>query len=448
MSQAMNLADLRRPSPRNPNTLQSTAPAEYRPQQPIQQPIQQPQQAESSDLVKLSFETAKGFDMLQRLGSMFADSSLIPDTYRGKPANCIIACELAFRLGTNPLTLMQHMYLVHNKPALSSVFLIATFNKCGRYSSIKYEFAGQPHTDQWGCRAICRELATNEIITGPWVTIDMAKRDGWYGKAGSKWQTMPELMLRYRAAAFLIRTTAPEISLGLQTTEEVHDVYDAVQPRRTTAYVEKEDLPSASDQANVEQDEAADSEIQSTSPQEPKKRHRRTKAEMEAARAAQKMAENAEISQEDPFSKATPTVVSEAQSSTESGVSVSPSALSDEVMSPDADTPPWEQNTRPTPVTNIPLTAQVDEICEEHGLNRHMFDYVADAYAKSTGKPIEDGQRYFLEHPEQVQPRYQQLKAQGNVETPQEMADRIRRNQADIRYRAEIDAARADEPEN
>ena len=35
---------------------------------------------------------------------------------------------------------------------------------------------------------------------------------------------MPDQMLRYRAAAWLIRTTAPEISMGLPTADESIDV--------------------------------------------------------------------------------------------------------------------------------------------------------------------------------------------------------------------------------
>ena len=37
---------------------------------------------------------------------------------------------------------------------------------------------------------------------------------------------MPEQMLRYRAAAWFIRTTAPELSMGLQTVDEVKDTID------------------------------------------------------------------------------------------------------------------------------------------------------------------------------------------------------------------------------
>ena len=57
----------------------------------------------------------------------------------------------------------------------------------------------------------------------------MAKSEGWYNKTGSKWKTMPELMMRYRAATFLIRSVAPEIALGFQTTEEAIDITDKAQ---------------------------------------------------------------------------------------------------------------------------------------------------------------------------------------------------------------------------
>ena len=91
---------------------------------------------------------------------------------------------------------------------------------------------GERNTDSWGCKAYTTEKATGELIEGVAVTIGMAKAEGWWskkdknGRETSKWQTMPELMLHYRAAAFLIRLVAPEIALGFQSTEEVRDVID------------------------------------------------------------------------------------------------------------------------------------------------------------------------------------------------------------------------------
>jgi hypothetical protein len=56
--------------------------------------------------------------------------------------------------------------------------------------------------------------------------MEMAVNEGWYGKNGSKWVTMPDLMLRYRSAAFFGRIYAPELLMGLPSAEETHDIID------------------------------------------------------------------------------------------------------------------------------------------------------------------------------------------------------------------------------
>lgn len=120
----------------------------------------------------------------------------------------------------DPLTVMQNLYIIQGKPSFSAQFLIASWNACGRFSPIRYQWTEKRD----GCRATSRDLQTGEDLVGTLVTIAMAKAEGWYGKPGSKWQTMPELMLQYRAAAFLVRTYGAEIALGMSTTEEAEDV--------------------------------------------------------------------------------------------------------------------------------------------------------------------------------------------------------------------------------
>ena len=56
------------------------------------------------------------------------------------------------------------------------------------------------------------------------MTMEMARNEGWVTKSGSKWQTMPELMLAYRAAAFFARVHCPSALMGFQTAEEVRDL--------------------------------------------------------------------------------------------------------------------------------------------------------------------------------------------------------------------------------
>ena len=176
--------------------------------------------------VTAGFQSADGFALLQRMANMFAMSSLVPQQFQGKEnlGNCVIALNMAQRLGADPLMVMQNLYVVYGTPSWSSKFMIAMFNQCGRYESIHYKETGKKGTDTQGIIAWAKEKSTGEIIEGPEITIKIAKDEGWYAKNGSKWKTMPDQMLRYRAAAWFIRTTAPELSMGLSTSEEIIDV--------------------------------------------------------------------------------------------------------------------------------------------------------------------------------------------------------------------------------
>lgn len=185
--------------------------------------------------VRAGFFDLEGFELLQRVAKAFSSSSLVPQQYQNNVANCMIALNLASRLKADELMVMQNLYVVHGRPGWSAKFLIATFNHCGRFTAVKYEFFGTPNTDDWGCRASSTELASGEKIVGPDVTIKMAKDEGWYGKNGSKWKTIPQLMLMYRSAGWMINTAAPEISMGLPTQEELHDVID-VRPDGTVSF--------------------------------------------------------------------------------------------------------------------------------------------------------------------------------------------------------------------
>lgn len=188
-----------------------------------------PQQASNAPAVQMGFESSAGFDLMQRGAKLLAASTLVPQQYQGNLPNCVIALNMANRIGADPLLVMQSLYIVHGRPGWSAKFLIASFNQCGRFTAIRYEWVGDRGKDSWGCRAWATEKANGEKIIGPLITIDLAKKEGWYEKSGSKWKTIPELMLQYRAAAWMVNTHAPEISMGLSTQDEIHDVYDAEQ---------------------------------------------------------------------------------------------------------------------------------------------------------------------------------------------------------------------------
>lgn len=168
----------------------------------------------------LDILSAPGWELAQRVGKAFAASTLVPAQYQGSLANVIVALEMASRMKASPLMVMQNLYIVHGNPGWSSKFLIASFNQCGRFSAMRFKF--NERRDE--CRAWAIERETGEVIEGPAVSVEMARAEGWSSKNGSKWKTMPELMLMYRAAAFLVRTYAPEISMGLPSEDELRDM--------------------------------------------------------------------------------------------------------------------------------------------------------------------------------------------------------------------------------
>ena len=178
-----------------------------------------------------AFSSENAFVSVQRMAKALASSTLVPDSYRGEAnlGNCIIALELSQRIGASVMAVMQSMVPIHGKPTWSASFLIATVNSCGRFSPMRFRWVGKEGTDDWGCRAYAVEREGNLELVGALVTIAMAKAEGWYGKSGSKWKTMPEQMLQYRAAAFWCRAYAPEIALGMHTSEEVNDTPAAQQ---------------------------------------------------------------------------------------------------------------------------------------------------------------------------------------------------------------------------
>jgi hypothetical protein len=173
-----------------------------------------------------AFSSESAFVSAQRMARALTSSTLVPESYRGEGnlGNALIALELSHRIGASVMAVMQSMTPIHGRPSWSAAFLIATVNTCGRFSPLRFKWEGQQGNDNWGCRAYATERASKEELVGSLITISLAKAEGWYGKNGSKWRTMPEQMLMYRAASFWTRAYAPELSLGMMTQEEAEDI--------------------------------------------------------------------------------------------------------------------------------------------------------------------------------------------------------------------------------
>lgn len=175
----------------------------------------------TNDATLSVFSGEENFNNAMKMAEQLAKSDMIPTVYKGKPENCIIALELSNRLKLSPFLVMQNMYIVQGKPSWSSSFIISCINASGRFNGgLKFEM----DANRTKCRAYAVEKTTGDKLVGPLITMEMAQHEGWLGKSGSKWKTMPELMLRYRAAAFFGRLYCPEIMNGMLTDDEAADI--------------------------------------------------------------------------------------------------------------------------------------------------------------------------------------------------------------------------------
>jgi len=174
------------------------------------------------------FENAAMFKEAWNIASCLAKSDFIPKAYKGKPENVVIALELSQRIETSALAVMQSLNVINGSPSWSATFIIAALNSSGRFSPLRYDMQGDEGKENRSCAAWAYELNTKEKLISPRVSMEMAKKEGWIDKNGSKWKTMPEVMLRYRAASFFGKLYAPDILNGMGTKEEIEDAGQAV----------------------------------------------------------------------------------------------------------------------------------------------------------------------------------------------------------------------------
>lgn len=185
------------------------------------------------------FTGISGFEEAQRIANALSHSTIVPEIFQRYPdkkpenhaamANCLIALEMAQRSRESPLVIMQNLYVVKGKPSFAAVYLIAKVNSSAAFSRLMWEVTGTLGGADYAVRAYATLLATGEALLGPWITPAMVKGEGWL--SNSKWVNMPEQMYRYRAATFWARTFAPDITMGMQTVEEVEDVSQGTEAR-------------------------------------------------------------------------------------------------------------------------------------------------------------------------------------------------------------------------
>ena len=168
----------------------------------------------------------KKFELEQRKAKAFVATDFFPTHLRkgNETANigtAIIVLDLAQRMNIGALEVAQSIYIIHGKPSFETKFLVARLNSSGLLKG-RLQTIVSPDGNSAHCEAI--DAQTGQLLKGTTITMEMARREGWLSKNGSKWQTMPELMMKYRAQSFFINEFFPEVKYGLKTSDEAEDI--------------------------------------------------------------------------------------------------------------------------------------------------------------------------------------------------------------------------------
>lgn len=223
------------------------------------------------------------FENAQRIGKVLCQSQIIPQSYQNNLPNVIVALEIAARNKLSPIVVMQNLNVIKGRPTWSSKYIIAALTTA-RVDNLHYElaedgtitvsgFGGKTTIKNLMCRAIANDKRTGEERVGPWVSMKMAVDEGWYGKDGSKWKTMPEMMIRYRAATFFASIYYPELSIGIE---------------------EEDSAPEAVRQPEIRQELVEAGKIAEPQPEAPAKPKRAKKTEPKAAKSPEPEKEESE----------------------------------------------------------------------------------------------------------------------------------------------------------
>lgn len=167
----------------------------------------------------------KAFNTTYKMAKILSQSTIIPQNYRNKPGDCLVAIDMANRMAASPVFVMQNSQIVSGNFSWKGSACKSMIDGCGKYISSEYIEVGERDKDTWGyyLQAVDRN---GKIVNGVAATIAMAKSEGWYAR-NEKWKNMPELMLKYRCASFFAKTECPAVLMGFQTAEENQDILPA-----------------------------------------------------------------------------------------------------------------------------------------------------------------------------------------------------------------------------
>ena len=165
-------------------------------------------------------ESWQGLMLDQKLhyATILADSTIIPDDYRKRPANILIACSKGGALGLSPEDSLYAIHVIKGRPSLSAEAMRARVQAMGHKLTIESSVTSA---------TVTLERTDGHPGGSKTYTTEMAHRAGLDkpSKTGvpSKWTLDPEPMCIARASSRVLKAHAADLVSGITFAEDVID---------------------------------------------------------------------------------------------------------------------------------------------------------------------------------------------------------------------------------
>lgn len=160
-------------------------------------------------------------DEAMRAAEVMSKSGLVPQDFKGKPANILVAMQWGSELGLSPMQSMQAVAVINNKPCMYGDALLALVRADDRCVGVEETIAGKGDDRAATCVVKRQHAANIETISRTFDVIDAKKAHLW--NKNGPWAQYPDRMLAMRARGFALRDAFPDVLRGIITTEEAAD---------------------------------------------------------------------------------------------------------------------------------------------------------------------------------------------------------------------------------
>jgi hypothetical protein len=156
------------------------------------------------------------------VAEIFSKIDILPTAYKSKPSNVLMAMIRSKIMGMELFSFMEKTYPIGNKLGFEGKILIAKINTSGVIKGrLKFVFSGDPLKNETRaiiCSAILKDTGETVSAECSWV---LANINEW--TKNPKWNTLTDQMLVYRSAKFLSDRYFPELTMGMNTNDELED---------------------------------------------------------------------------------------------------------------------------------------------------------------------------------------------------------------------------------